>query len=92
VFNWTATIYRGSSSYATPMLHALGFIGLFTIGGLTGLFLAALVIAGTKSALVFLFFMHVRFASRLTQLFALTGFAWLAILLALTLNDYLTRG
>jgi cytochrome c oxidase subunit 1 len=42
VFNWTATLYKGSISYATPMLYAFGFIGLFTIGGLTGLFLASL--------------------------------------------------
>ncbi|HTC91658.1 MAG TPA: cytochrome c oxidase subunit I [Bryobacteraceae bacterium] len=42
VFNWTATMYRGSISYQTPMLYAFGFIGLFTIGGLTGLFLATL--------------------------------------------------
>ncbi|HEX8455765.1 MAG TPA: cytochrome c oxidase subunit I [Pyrinomonadaceae bacterium] len=42
VFNWTATLYKGSISYDTPMLYGLAFIGLFTIGGLTGLFLAAL--------------------------------------------------
>ncbi|HEX4808382.1 MAG TPA: cytochrome c oxidase subunit I [Bryobacteraceae bacterium] len=42
VFNWTATIHRGSVSWDTPMLYAIGFIGLFTIGGVTGLFLAAL--------------------------------------------------
>ena len=42
VFNWTATLYKGSISYATPMLYAFGFIGLFTIGGLTGLFVASL--------------------------------------------------
>jgi cytochrome c oxidase subunit I len=42
VFNWTATLYKGSISYTTPMLYAMGFIGLFLIGGLTGLFLACL--------------------------------------------------
>ena len=42
VFNWTVTMYKGSVRLTTPMLYALGFIGLFTIGGLTGLFLACL--------------------------------------------------
>ena len=44
VFNWTATLYKGSISWSTPMMYALGFIGLFTIGGLTGLFLATMAI------------------------------------------------
>jgi cytochrome c oxidase subunit I len=42
VFNWTATMYKGSVSYDTPMLYALGFLGLFLIGGLTGLFLGSI--------------------------------------------------
>ena len=42
VFNWTATLYKASVSWQTPMLYIMGFIGLFTIGGVTGLFLAAL--------------------------------------------------
>ncbi len=44
VFNWTATLYKGSVSYQAPMLYAIGFMGLFTIGGLTGLFLATLAV------------------------------------------------
>lgn len=44
VFNWTATLYRGSIRFDTPMLYAFGFIGLFTIGGMTGLFLASLAV------------------------------------------------
>jgi cytochrome c oxidase subunit I len=42
MFNWTATMYKGSVSYDTPMLYAIGFMGLFLIGGLTGLFLGAM--------------------------------------------------
>ena len=42
VFNWTLTLWRGEVSFNTPLLYAIGFLGLFTIGGLTGLFLATL--------------------------------------------------
>jgi cytochrome c oxidase subunit 1 len=42
VFNWTATMYKGSITFETPMIYAYGFLGLFTIGGLTGLFLGTL--------------------------------------------------
>ncbi len=42
VFNWTSTMYKGSIHFRTPMIYAMGFIGLFTMGGMTGLFLASL--------------------------------------------------
>jgi cytochrome c oxidase subunit 1 len=44
VFNWTATLYRGSITFDASMLYAFGFLGLFTLGGLTGLFLATVPI------------------------------------------------
>jgi cytochrome c oxidase subunit 1 len=42
VFNWAFTMQKGSITFETPMLYALAFIGLFTIGGLTGVFLGSL--------------------------------------------------
>jgi cytochrome c oxidase subunit IV len=51
----------------------------------------ALGIAMTKMFLVILFFMHVRHSSRLTWLFVAAGFIWLAIMVDLTLSDYLSR-
>ena len=42
VFNWTATMYKGSITLQTPMYYVMGFIGLFTMGGMTGLFLSSL--------------------------------------------------
>ncbi len=52
----------------------------------------ALSIAGVKALLVIMFFMHVKYSSKLTQLFAFAGFFWLAILLVFTLQDFMTRG
>jgi cytochrome c oxidase subunit 1 len=44
VFNWTATLWRGRITFEAPMLYALGFVGLFTLGGMSGLFLASLAL------------------------------------------------
>ncbi len=44
VFNWTATLHKGTISFGAPMLYALGFVGLFMFGGMSGLFLAALAL------------------------------------------------
>jgi cytochrome c oxidase subunit 1 len=44
VYNWTATIHKGAIKLDTPMLYAMGYIGLFVLGGLTGLFLATLAV------------------------------------------------
>ena len=42
IFNWSATMFKGSISFDTPMLYSFSFIGLFTIGGMTGIMLASL--------------------------------------------------
>jgi len=44
VFNWVSTMYKGSITFEAPMLYALSFLFLFTIGGLTGIFLGALAV------------------------------------------------
>lgn len=52
----------------------------------------ALMIATVKALLVVLYFMHVRFSNRLTQIFVGGGFVWLLIMLILTMSDYISRG
>ena len=52
----------------------------------------ALGIAFLKATLVVLFFMHVKYSSRLTQAVIAGGLFWLAIMIALTLSDFLSRG
>jgi cytochrome c oxidase subunit 4 len=52
----------------------------------------AMAIATFKTILVVLYFMHVRYSSRVTWVFVSASFFWLVILLVLTLSDYVTRG
>ena len=54
--------------------------------------IVALTIAVSKATLVVLFFMHVRYSTRLTKLVVVGGFVWLALLFAFTLGDFFTRG
>jgi cytochrome c oxidase subunit IV len=65
-------------------------IAFFDLGELNTI--AALVIAVFKATIVVLFFMHVKYSTRLTWLVVTGSIFWLGILLALTMSDYLTRG
>ncbi len=66
----------------------------FQVGGrvFPGSVIVALIIACTKATLVILFFMHVKYSSRLTWVVVIAGFFWLLILLIGTMNDYALRG
>ena len=65
-------------------------IAFLDLGALNAV--AALVIATFKAVIVVLFFMHVKYSSRLTWVVVIASVFWLGILLALTVGDYLTRG
>ena len=65
-------------------------VAFFDLGFLN--VLAAMSIAVTKTVLIVLYFMHVRYSSRLTWVFAGAGLLWLVILIAFTLSDFMTRG
>jgi cytochrome c oxidase subunit IV len=71
----------------TALTVAVAFVDL---GALNNVLM--LGIAMTKALLVILFFMHVRWSTRLTWVVAASGFVWLLILFGLTMQDYLTRG
>jgi len=64
-------------------------VSYFDLGALNTI--VALTIAVTKATLVVLFFMHVRYSTRLTWVVVVASIFWLGILLALTFSDYLTR-
>ncbi len=78
VFNWTATLYRGQITFEAPMLYALGFVGLFTVGGLTGLFLASIPIdvQVTGTYFVIAHFHYVMVGGAVSAYFAGLHFWW----------------
>lgn len=88
-------------SHPTPKLYVVILLCLVAGTVLTfyaatwemGIFnpIVALAIACTKATLVILFFMHVRYSTRLTMLTVAAGFFWLLILITLSLSDYLSR-
>jgi len=72
----------------TAVTTAVSFVDL---GGPFNI-VAAITIAVVKTLLVALFFMHLRYSSYLTVLFAGAGLFWLGIMIVLTISDYLSRG
>jgi cytochrome c oxidase subunit 4 len=72
----------------TALTTGVAFIDLGGVGNIA----VALAIAVIKAVLVALYFMHLRYSSPLTVIFAGAGIFWLGILVALTLSDYITRG
>src|SRR5688500_11027811 len=77
----------GALMVGTAITVAVAFVNLGVFN-----FPVALAIAITKATLVILFFMHVKYSSRLTKLFVGMAFFFLIVLFGLTLTDYLTRG
>jgi cytochrome c oxidase subunit 1 len=78
VFNWLATLRHGNISFDTPMLWALGFIAVFTVGGLSGLFLAAFPVDSqlSDSAFVVAHLHYVLFGGSLFAIFGGLTYWW----------------
>jgi cytochrome c oxidase subunit IV len=84
------TIYYavfGTLMALTGVTVAIAYIDLGPINAV-----AAIAIACFKALIVVLYFMHVKFSTRLVKLTVIAGLYWMGILLTLTLSDYLTRG
>jgi heme/copper-type cytochrome/quinol oxidase subunit 1 len=78
VFNWIGTMHKGFIRFDAPMLYAIGFIGLFTTGGLTGLFVAALAadVHLTQTYFVVAHFHYVMVGGMVSAYFAGLHFWW----------------
>jgi cytochrome c oxidase subunit I len=78
IFNWLATTWRGNLIFDTPMLFALGFVGVFTMGGLSGIFLAAFPVDWqlTDTYYVVAHFHYVLFGGSMFGIFAGLHYWW----------------
>lgn len=91
-----------SEHVSSPKNYVLIFVALMVLTGVTVWVakvdlgwandVVALTVAVAKALLVILFFMHVRYSTRMTALTAVAGFFWLAILILITMSDYWSRG
>jgi cytochrome c oxidase subunit 4 len=91
-----------SEHVSSPKLYFAIFAALIVLTGATVVVaridlgaandVVALTIAVVKALLVMIFFMHLRHSTRLTVLTAMAGFFWLAILILITMSDYVSRG
>ncbi len=83
-------VYYGIFAVLMLLLGLTVVVAFIDIGPLS--IVAALSIAVIKALLIALYFMHIRYSSRLTQVFAMAALLWLTILISLTVSDYLARG
>jgi cytochrome c oxidase subunit 4 len=76
---------------ALMILLVLTVGAAYMIHGPLGI-LTAMIIASIKAALIIAYFMHIRFSSKLQLIFSVSAFFWLALMILITLSDYLSRG
>jgi cytochrome c oxidase subunit 4 len=99
----TATNGHGNGHHIAPISMYLTIFGALIVGTILTVVVAKfdlgpfnnivmLSVACAKALLVILYFMHVRWSSRLTWVVAASGFLWLIIMFTMTMQDYMTRG
>lgn len=84
------TIYYGIFATLLVLTGVTVAVAYVDLGPLNTV--VAVAIACFKALIVVLYFMHVKYSTRLVQLTVIAGLYWMGILLALTMSDYLTRG